>query len=172
MPLQWAIIRVITLNYFTERRFIFQSRIGWVSFKSLRFIWSRLEQSMKNPGGGLQWHSSVIFIPIPRLVNHLCTFPLTFDSKPQSQVRIRTCNNNLSFCLGIVSCQIRGRGSRATGPLGHPRESPRTSYSSAGTNITELFNCYFIHHLPPSAQSSPLLHHDGVRANRMVLIAL
>lgn len=86
---------------------------------------------MRNQGGGLQWHSSVIFIPIPRLVNHLCTFPLTFDSKPQSQARIRSRNNKLTSCSGIVSRQIRGRGSRATGPLGHPRDAPKTPKSSA-----------------------------------------
>lgn len=110
---------------------------------------------MKNQGGGLQWHSSVIFIPIPQLVNHLCTFPLTFDSNPHSRVRIRTCNNKLSFCLGIVSCQIRGRGSRATGPLGRLRESPGPPHRCVGTNMAEPFNCYFIQHLPPRAQSSP-----------------
>ncbi len=85
---------------------------------------------MRNQGGGLQWHSSVIFIRIPWLVNHLCTFPLTFDSKPQSQARIRSHNNKLTSCSGIVSCQIRGRGSRATGPLGHPRDYPKTPHSS------------------------------------------
>ena len=124
-----AVIRVITLNWFTEKKkkkgaLFFRSRIGLVSFKTRRFIYLRRERSTRNQVGGLQWHSSVIFIPIPRLVNHLCTFPLTFDSEPQSQARIRPRNNKLPSCSGIVSVQIRGGGSRATGPLGHPRDSP------------------------------------------------
>ena len=121
--------------------------------------------------GGLQWHSSVIFIRIPRLVNHLCTFPLTFDSEPQSQARIRSRNNKLTSCSGIVSCQIRGRGSRATGPLGHPRDYPKTPNSSAvGPPQRPLIVISAAP--PPFSPSSPLLPHRGVRANRMVLIAL
>lgn len=77
--------------------------------------------------------TSVIFIRVPRLVNHLCPFPLTFDFKPQSRAQIRTCNNKLTSCLGIVLCQIRRRGS--TAPLGHPRDPPRTLYSSVGPNV-------------------------------------
>lgn len=89
------------------------------------------EKSRRGGVGGLQWHSSVIFIPIPQLVNHLCSFPLTFDSKLQSQARIRSRNNKLTSCSVIVSCQIRVGGSRATGPLGHPRDYPKTPNSSA-----------------------------------------
>lgn len=122
-----AVIRVIALNGFTEKEkgaLFFQSKIGLVSFKTRRFIYLRRERGVRNQVGGLQWRSSVIFIPIPRLVNHLCTFPLAFDSEPRSQARIRPRNNKLTSCSGIVSVQIRGGGSRATGPLGHPRDRP------------------------------------------------
>lgn len=127
-----AVIRVIALNGFTEKEktkkkkalYFFQSKIGLVSFKTRRFIYLRRERGVRNQVGGLQWRSSVIFIPIPRLVNHLCTFPLAFDSEPRSQARIRPRNNKLTSCSGIVSVQIRGGGSRATGPLGHPRDRP------------------------------------------------
>lgn len=90
---------------------------------------------MRNQGRG----TSVAFLShihtIPPACKSFMHFPTHVwlspsPGKPRSQARIRSHNNKLTSCSCIVSCQMRGRGSRATGPLGHPRDSPKTPNSS------------------------------------------